>query len=293
MALRGTLTHRKTRRLAQKLGIDPCFALGIVESLWDVTSRQSQNGDIGKMSNADIAMEMFYSGDPDVLVEALIYAGFIEESSEHRLIIHDWHIHSDDATDNRIARSGGRYANGAQPRMRKLPTAERAKLCAQYGYDEHSTCARVSTDEHKKLLTSNQKPVTSNQKPDLKTNTNTPTPTAPVDEFLFAWNENHGDLPAVRELTKSRKQKLAVRVKQGLTCESFTEAVRLASRTPFCRGENDRHWKLDFDFLIENDTNLTKVLEGKYGPPDKPKPVYREMTDEEAAAAWKRDFGVM
>ena len=29
-------------------------------------------------------------------------------------------------------------------------------------------------------------------------------------------------------------------------------------------GNNDRKWKADLDWLIKNDTNMLKVLEGKY-----------------------------
>lgn len=113
-----------------------------------------------------------------------------------------------------------------------------------------------------------------------------------VEEFLATWNENRGELPEAQKLTATRKKKLSLRIREGLTRETFAQAVKLAAITPFCTGKNDRGWRLDFDFLIENDTNLTKVLEGKYGPP-KPRIVYREMTEEEAAAAWNRDFGVM
>ena len=48
----------------------------------------------------------------------------------------------------------------------------------------------------------------------------------------------------------------------------FREAVVVASITPFCRGENDRGWKVDFDWLVANDTHYQKVLEGKYGSAD-------------------------
>ena len=144
MALRGALTHRKTRRLAQLLNTDPCYALGIVESLWHVTGEQAHNGAIGRMSNADIAMEMFYSGDADRLIEALLTAVFLEAHPEHRLIVHDWHIHSDDATDNKLSRSGLLYANGAKPRMRRLSKTERAHAEAHYS----SPCDSVRTDAH-------------------------------------------------------------------------------------------------------------------------------------------------
>jgi len=29
-------------------------------------------------------------------------------------------------------------------------------------------------------------------------------------------------------------------------------------------GENDRQWVADFDWIIKNDTNWVKVMEGKY-----------------------------
>ncbi len=128
MALRGTLTHRKTRRLAMKLGIDPCFALGLMEALWNVGAAQAPAGDIGRLTDDDIAMEILYSGDPAVLIEAMVYAVYLDRHPKHRLIVHDWHIHSDDTTDNKLARAGRCYANGAAPRMRKLSKEERDRL---------------------------------------------------------------------------------------------------------------------------------------------------------------------
>ena len=32
----------------------------------------------------------------------------------------------------------------------------------------------------------------------------------------------------------------------------------------FCLGKNNSGWKVDFDWIISNDTNYLKVLEGKY-----------------------------
>ena len=46
--------------------------------------------------------------------------------------------------------------------------------------------------------------------------------------------------------------------------ERLTEAVKICASTPFLTGQNDRHWWADFDWLITNNTNLLKVLEGKY-----------------------------
>ncbi len=134
MALRGTLTHRKTRRLAKALGIPVPCALGVLEALWHVTGEQAKDGGIGRMSNADLAEEMFWDDDADALVEALTVSGWLEKNKASRLYIHDWHVHSDDATDSFLARSGTKYANGNIPRMKRLSEAERANLCAKWGW---------------------------------------------------------------------------------------------------------------------------------------------------------------
>lgn len=100
------------------------------------------------------------------------------------------------------------------------------------------------------------------------------------EEFSEAWNQNKGNiLSAIIKLSKKRKDKVSARISEGLTLEQFTEAVKLASNTPFLTGKNDRGWKIDFDFLIENDTNLFKVLEGKYGEPAKKAIIYPSFDD--------------
>jgi hypothetical protein len=148
MALRGTLTHRKTRRLAQALKIPACYALGVLEALWHVTGEQAPSGAIGKMSNADIAMEMFFDGDPDELVKALIESGLVDAHPEHRLVVHDWHNHSDDATNARLARTGHLYANGEMPRLTKFSLKEREAILSRFA----DLSAQRRTTAHKSAL---------------------------------------------------------------------------------------------------------------------------------------------
>lgn len=89
--------------------------------------------------------------------------------------------------------------------------------------------------------------------------------TSRPDDFAKAWNELRGALlPMVREFTLSRHRKVKIRQAAGMTLDVFEDAVRKCASTPFLRGENDRGWKASFDWLIENDTNLVRVLEGKY-----------------------------
>lgn len=85
------------------------------------------------------------------------------------------------------------------------------------------------------------------------------------ENFIASWNRLSGPLPKVRELTDSRRRKIKTRIAQNLTLERFEEAINRCVVTPFLVGSTGRSdWRADFDWLIENDTNMAKVLEGKY-----------------------------
>jgi hypothetical protein len=93
-------------------------------------------------------MEMFYDDDAKNLVLALIGAKLLDTHPTHRLIVHDWHLHADDATDNKIARQKERYASGEVPRMKRLSKNERDHLIAQYA----TPCAQNPTELHEEPL---------------------------------------------------------------------------------------------------------------------------------------------
>ena len=84
------------------------------------------------------------------------------------------------------------------------------------------------------------------------------------EEYANVWNQLRGPLPKVQAVTESRRKKVKARMAQGVTLEAFAAAVRRCSTTPFLTGENSRGWRASFDFLTENDTNIAKVMEGKY-----------------------------
>lgn len=85
------------------------------------------------------------------------------------------------------------------------------------------------------------------------------------EELLSFWNQNRGPLPEVLKLGKSRRDKVAARVKSDSSFpEIFKRAVHKARETPFCAGAGDQGWKANFDWFLANDTNCIAVLEGKY-----------------------------
>jgi len=103
-------------RLSDLLNIEFALAVGIMELLWHYTARYAPRGDIGKWSNDDIARNVRWRGNPDELVAGLVKAGWLDEDPEYRLIIHDWHVHSDQACDRYLARHGLDYAKGTPAR---------------------------------------------------------------------------------------------------------------------------------------------------------------------------------
>ena len=125
MAKRGIITHRKTRRLAMALGIDQTYAVGILESLWQVTSEQCPRGDIGSLLNQDIADEMFCGINAETLISALCASGWLDAHDDYRLVIHGWSEHADDMVHQRIARMGdGTFCDGSVSKRYKPKTTD-------------------------------------------------------------------------------------------------------------------------------------------------------------------------
>jgi hypothetical protein len=120
MAKRGIITHRKTRRLAIALGIDQTYAVGILESLWQVTAEQAPRGDIGSLTNQDIADEMFCSIEADQLIGALVRSGWLDEDDQYRLVVHGHAEHCDDMSHHRVAKIGdGTFVCGTRSKRAK------------------------------------------------------------------------------------------------------------------------------------------------------------------------------
>ncbi len=136
--------HPKIERLVALLGCCYCLAVGICECLWQFVSRHAPAGDVGKWTDADIAQGMRYEGSPAELIKALLEAGLLDESDQHRLCVHDWSDHCEDSIHATLARRGDLFADGSVPKLVKLSRDERAdrelhfaeKLAAQGAAEE-------------------------------------------------------------------------------------------------------------------------------------------------------------
>ena len=83
------------------------------------------------------------------------------------------------------------------------------------------------------------------------------------DEYLNLWNEfaTKNNKPKIAKLSDSRKKKIALRLKEYKNLLEIFKFVLVKSEKSNFLLNGDFY---TFDWLVENDTNILKVYEGKY-----------------------------
>ena len=69
--------------------------------------------------------------------------------------------------------------------------------------------------------------------------------------------------PTIRILSKARQAALKARLRDAGGLDGWREALRRASASDHCNGDNDRGWVCNFDFLTSQ-AKFTKLMEGNY-----------------------------
>lgn len=64
-------------------------------------------------------------------------------------------------------------------------------------------------------------------------------------------------------VTTKRRKAISARWRDRFWRENWQEALEVASSTPFLQGNNDRSWKMTFDWFLKPDS-VAKILEGNY-----------------------------
>lgn len=81
--------------------------------------------------------------------------------------------------------------------------------------------------------------------------------------FLEKWNLFLN--PKLSLLTNSRKMKIRSRLEKDKDFYThFEQCIEIIKETNFLLGKNPRGWRATFDWLIKNDRNYIRVLEGCY-----------------------------
>lgn len=105
---RAAIHHPKLFRLMDELGCDKATAVGVIQSIWLFAAEYTPQGDIGRIPTCDIQRWIDYRGCECAHLErALVKSGFIDESEEHRLVVHDWADHADESCKKHIRRNLG------------------------------------------------------------------------------------------------------------------------------------------------------------------------------------------
>ena len=116
-----------------------------------------------------------------------------------------------------------------------------------------------------------------------------------LEAAVEAWNRLATDigLPVVQRLTEPRKKSLAVRLGECGGLEGWDIALAKVRDSPFLRGENNRGWKADFDFLLQQ-KSFTKLMEGGFNGSNRQtqSDIQRALDDERSRVReGDQDFG--
>lgn len=151
-------------------------------------------------------------------------------------------------------------------RMRKLRESNNTKRLETSHCDASVTrlCGNVrECDTEKEIEKEKEKEIereSNNTQCYLSTSVDTPKIT-PAD-VVAIYHDICKSYPRVRAISESRKKAINARLRNH-SIEEVKEVFERAEHSAFLKGNNQRNWSANFDWLM-NDTNFCKVLDGNY-----------------------------
>lgn len=106
-----TISKHKFRVLKRRLAKPAYVVVGVLELLWLTTQISAVEGDIGRLSNEEIAAALEWEGDADQLVSTLVESGWLDADPEFRLIVHGWSEHVPNYLTNAFKKHGKRFCD--------------------------------------------------------------------------------------------------------------------------------------------------------------------------------------
>lgn len=248
--------HPKIRKLSRLLRIDDENApIGILLRLWWWAMDYAPDGLLDKYDAEELAWAVRWKGDPDLLLEALIGAGWIDNSPEG-LQIHDWYQYAGRLMDQREAKREKDRIRQQRLRDRKK---EKSETC-------HTDVTRDVTQPSRTYSTQpNPTEQNSTKQTEERPAAADPDRSAPCpfEEIVKAFNAICVSFPEVKKITDGRKKAIGARWREAQSLDAFREIFAAAEASPFLKGSNDRGWRADFDWILKA-ANWTKISEGNY-----------------------------
>lgn len=141
-----------------------------------------------------------------------------------------------------------------------------------YAFTEKGKCIMQKCKMESPILSNgngeNGQPIPNNKpdaKPNNKPDTNTKVdPNVPYEIIKNLFHNICISYPKLVKVSDTRKTSIAARYKEyDCDIEVFKTLFTKAQQSDFLKGNNDRSWKANFDWLM-NQSNMAKVLEDKY-----------------------------
>ena len=127
------------------------------------------------------------------------------------------------------------------------------------------------------LALENQTPLSESSDSDLSKSSGNGKGPGEVQAFFDSWNLEAKTLPKATRLTEGRKRKIQARLRER-SLEEWVEVFRQMGRSSFLRGESGNgSFRADLDWIIANEGNALKVVEGRYDDREK-RPVSAEKS---------------
>lgn len=220
-----------------------------------------------------------------------------EETGAYLLLLmsmwrHNGSVPDDDKDNARITRLGMKKWRAMKPRLMEFITVENDRLTQkrlqkEWSYvksrsQKQSKNSRARWDavpnKNKDIADATAYPKKSNgisphththkdttlSRVGVIANANDPPEKLPVKLAFNNWNiaaKTHG-LPVAKALTPDRKKKIRARLKEhGI--KGWNAALETIEKSEFLRGENDRAWRANLDFLCQPNS-FNKLIEGMY-----------------------------
>ena len=85
-----------------------------------------------------------------------------------------------------------------------------------------------------------------------------------IEPYAYLWNlfASENGLSEMRHLTDARKKKLKSRIREPMF--DFIKILMAIKSSQMLKGGGSTGWKVDFDWIVESESNYVKILEGKY-----------------------------
>ncbi len=125
------------------------MAVGMMEMLWHFAGQYAPAGDVGRFEDGHIEEEAGWytwkKAASGAFIKAALDSNWLDIHDLHRILVHDWPEHCDDAIHMRLARAREFFADGTAPKLTRLPKSEKETLSEFYA-NTKAPAVRTASD---------------------------------------------------------------------------------------------------------------------------------------------------